>query len=324
MALIAITESGPFSRLFNGPLGDGRHGAFNITGATTATEVVYQASDFTIDNATYTVKQQNPGGIFIACTGRFKMTSGAILDLNGVGGLGGAGGAADPQAGKDGQFGRGLGGVGGGGGGNGTQQGGGGMETLFMPSGIPIGFKEPYNTTGGPISNQTGAPAISDISGWGAMRIATTSVSRGTGTGGAGTAPSSTLLTPFFDLMIASGLWDYLGFGSGGGGGARTNTTNGGLGGHAGGLGIIVCNEFEFLSGATIRANGLVGASPGSGAAAGGGGGGGGVFGVFYRTLITNAGSITTNGGAAGTGIGGPNNGGAGGNGYNSAGLYRW
>lgn len=306
---------------FDGPLGSGIHGSFNITGATTATEVLYHATDFTIDNATYTVKQQNPGGIFIACRGRFKMTSGAILDANGRGGLGGLAQVTDVNNGRNGQWGRNWGSGGGAGGGDGTRTGGDGAGCLTAP----ISRDSLYDTLTGVgvgYGGNSGYNGVASLSGDPLLQTLTPVTGRGTGTGVAGIAVHSSY-TAFFDAKLISDLFQLIGYGGGGGSGARNATSNSGAGGKGGGFILIVCNELDFQSGATIRAAGSAGSNAAGATAAGGGGGGGGVIVILYRTLIVNGGTLTVSGGAAGTGNG-TNDGGAGAAGYSNVAVYRW
>jgi hypothetical protein len=307
---------------FSGILGDGRHSSFNITTNTTATEVLFQAGDFTIDNCTYTVKQQNPGGIFIACTGRFKMTSGGILDANGQGALGAS--SVTNAVGKNGMYGRGPAGGGGGGCNDGANVGGYGAGTLALPVGMPfannataVALYDGVGTTA-LFDQNTAASTLAHLSI--AARILVPSVGPAN-PGTAGNTPSTTLVTPFFDLAAATDILQLLGFGGGGGSGASiSGAVSSGAGGKGGGCILIVCNELDFQSGATIRASGNAGGNAAANAS-GGGGGGGGVIMILYRTLITNAGTLTISGGAGGTGDG---NGGAGGAGYSKAATLRF
>lgn len=285
---------------FNGLFGSGADGSFNITSNTTATKFVIQATNFTIDNATYTVKQQNPGGILIACTGTFKMTGTApILDANGQGGLG-----ATVTAGW-GQPGFGFAGQGGQGGGGGVNQAGGfGGAILSCPiysQNTGERNVQPYNipdlTNATVFDTEATATVFSHlITGqFGGFMMVPSAGVAGNSNGNAGVALSSTLVTPWFDLLSSFDIMKILGVGSGGG-----NSQNGNAGGNGGGVTFICCNEFDFQSGAIMRANGAAGVN--GGATKGGGGGGGGCIVVLYRTLTTNAGTIQVNGGTGGTG----------------------
>jgi len=104
---------------------------------------------------------------------------------------------------------------------------------------------------------------------------------------------------------------NYTGAGGGSGGCSFANSGSG-AGGNGGGVLIIIANEIDFQSGATITLDGGVGIT-GSGSDGAGGGGGGGTL-IFISDTLTNDGTITHTGGAGGvTGTGG--DGGAGGNG---------
>lgn len=103
--------------------------------------------------------------------------------------------------------------------------------------------------------------------------------------------------------------------GTGGGSVDYASTNNGaGTGGRGGGAMAVFAHEWE-VSG-TVTGRGVAGgnatSSPGSGA----GGGGGGCFYGRYHKLITNTGTYTMTGGAAGTNLGGASDGGVGGNGW--------
>lgn len=91
----------------------------------------------------------------------------------------------------------------------------------------------------------------------------------------------------------------------GGGGFQEANGTTGGVGGRGGIALIIICEAFNF-SGGTISVAGQAGgngtnAAAGGGGGRGGGGGAGGMFWGLYRTLVSNAGTYTTTGGAPGS-----------------------
>lgn len=93
----------------------------------------------------------------------------------------------------------------------------------------------------------------------------------------------------------------------GGGGG---DTATGGVGGLGGGGLIIECGgalNFTTTSGISVagKAGGNGTATAGAQGAGAGGGGGGGYCLVMYNTLTANTGTITVNGGAAGTATGG-------------------
>lgn len=124
----------------------------------------------------------------------------------------------------------------------------------------------------------------------------------------------------------------YVGAGGGGGGcswnSGGSGTTVGGTGGNGGGCLIIECKgAFNFTTTGGISVSGSVGGngsitgSPTNYNATGGGGGGAGSCFVFYNTLTSASGTITSAGGVGGNslvgGAGAGNNAGAGGGGSN-------
>lgn len=116
---------------------------------------------------------------------------------------------------------------------------------------------------------------------------------------------SSELTDPIFSL------YNFLSSSSAGGTGSESGSSGSagtpGPGGPAGGTFLMeVGGAFNFTTGSTINANGIVGvnAIPGTVnhcSGGGGGGGGGNVF-IYYNTLTANTGTITVNGGLGGSG----------------------
>lgn len=112
---------------------------------------------------------------------------------------------------------------------------------------------------------------------------------------------------------------------NGDGTGTGTNVQGGG-GGSGGAVIYLECGELEFVAGGVLDARGSNGGnalctgaacSSSLDAAGGGGGGGGGVVLVRTRSIISNAGQVRVDGGAAGSGAGlGGNDGGAGAAGF--------
>ena len=275
MSWVPSTAGGGGGLPLNGPLGDGRHGAVSISVGTTATEVIYALTDLTV-SSTWQVKQQNPGGIIIAVTGTFSMTSTGIIDADGTGGLGGTSQTTAATAGKAGAPGKAFAGRGGNGGGDGTRAGGPAAPVFNEIRGelykVGSGTTSGYNTVDGdePWSPSDAATMMRLQSGSGLAWLGAVAV--GTGAGAAGAAWSTNDFP--FDVGFLFGPSTVIGYGSGAGSGGNL-TGNSGAGGAGGGFIFIVANTCDIDAGAQIRARGAAG-SAGAAVTSGGGGGGGG------------------------------------------------
>ena len=137
------------------------------------------------------------------------------------------------------------------------------------------------------------------------------------GTGSSGGSADGRITTSNL-YRITSNL--YLAVGAGGGSGGRENDKGGssGSGGTGGGT-VIIQVGGELIFDGVIDVSGGDGGDASSGVEGdhgGGGGGGGGVVILLAKTITTNSGTLTVNGGALGAGLGGGGDGGAGADGY--------
>lgn len=300
---------------FTGVLGDGRHGALDISANTTLTDPVflYQLTSLNVESGkTLTGKAQNPGGIFIAVKG--TATIAGTIDVNGLGASGGPTVTGSPSNGTDAYPGLNLGGSGGGGGGStGGATGGYGapvrLDTTlggWAPGGVVRGgsdtswFGTNTGATNSQLRRETGTAVLAEGAGGAAAS---------NGTAGNSISSIWTNIDDLFSFLWLSKRQLIYGYGGGGGGGGSNGGASG-VGGAGGGMVIILCDTLNFTG--TINANGANGTA-GSGTSGGAGGGGGGVVLIGYRTLVANSGTINVAGGSGGVG---GTTGGAGGSGY--------
>ena len=328
---IPLTSGGMTPPLFGFPfnpaalVNTGSYADITISGSTTYSSVddaIKIATNFTINSGqTLTAKAK---GVLIVCK---KFTSAGTIDARGGNGSGSTAG---------------TGGAGGDGGAGGTATGTGGtggvgtstptLSLMTGPSSTVTAFlaalaSGAYDTAVGIGVGGSGASGGGNSSGafggnggnGGDGSIATKGSA--TGTTGANGAAAYSAGGNMFALAAAAVLMHIRGTGGGGGGGGGGNngTGTGGVGGGGGEGGssvTIICDEFDNTGGSILTSggqggNGANAVGDGVGGCGGGGGGAGSII-VVCRKL-TAQGTLTANGGAAGTFGTGTTNGKAGG-----------